>query len=190
MKKQQSKKTKVNYIDNDKFLAELMDYLGKCKLAKAESRDDPPIPSYIGECFLKIAQNLSRASNFIGYSYRDEMIMDGVENCLMYFKNFDPSKSKNPPNPFSYFTQITYFAFIRRIGKEKKQSYIKYKITEQSGIDGELEAAETEDGHMRPNEMLYENMAEYIQNFEDKVEEKRAKRKKSKDALPEENADQ
>ena len=88
----------------------------------------PPVPDYVGECFLKIANGLSFRPNFINYTYRDEMISDGIENCLQYVYNFDPNKSNNP---FAYFTQIIYFAFIRRIQKEKKQTHIKHKIIEK-----------------------------------------------------------
>lgn len=170
-----------HYVDNQAFLKALLAYFDECKKAEKEGQPEPPIPNYIGECFFKIATHLSRAPNFVNYSYKDEMIMDGVENCLMYFRNFDPKKSKNPPNPFSYFTQIIWYAFIRRIGKEKKQSYIKYKLTEQQGIDFEIEQAIAQgdsdelNGRVRQHE-LYENIAEFIQNFEEKAETKKKKR--------------
>lgn len=179
------KKVKVNYIDNAKFLDELVKYKAACDEAKKQNKPDPPIPQYIGECFMKIAVNLSRAPNFLNYSFKEDMIGDGVENCLMYFRNFDPEKSKNP---FSYFTQIIWFAFIRKIGKEKKQSYVKYKMTEQSGIDFELESQngyDDDSSHSRhPHEGLYDNISESIYQFEEKMEKKKKKRKK-KDSLPE-----
>ena len=114
-----------HYINNATFLQELLAY----KERKSKNPKEP-IPNYIGECWMKIAEGLSHKPNFISYSYRDEMISDGIENCLMYFENFDPTKSSNP---FAYFTQIIYFAFLRRIQKEKKQTYIKYKSTAQMG---------------------------------------------------------
>ncbi len=92
----------------------------------------PPVTNYIGECFLKIATHLSYRPNFINYTYRDEMISDGIENCLQYVKNFNPEKSKNP---FAYFTQIIYYAFLRRIAKEKKQSHIKNKMIEREAYN-------------------------------------------------------
>ncbi len=124
------KKTK-HYVNNADFLQALIAYRENCEKAKKENKPEPSIPNYIGECFLKIADHLSRKPNFISYSFRDEMISDGIENCLMYFRNFDPDKSKNP---FAYFTQIIYYAFLRRIMKEKKQLYVKYKATEQFGL--------------------------------------------------------
>ncbi len=165
-------KTK-HYVNNSDFLAALVEYQKKCEESKGKNLSDPPIPNYIGECFLKIAEHLSRKPNFISYSFRDEMIADGIENCLMYFRNFDPEKSKNP---FAYFTQIIYYAFLRRIMKEKKQLYVKYKATEQIGILDEFEMLEDSDGHMKQFE-LYENISEFIHNFE---ENKKAKKTKAK----------
>jgi hypothetical protein len=124
---------------------------------------------------MKIAEGLSHKPNFINYSYRDEMISDGIENCLMYFENFDETKSKNP---FAYFTQVIYFAFLRRIQKEKKQLYVKYKATEMYGILDEFEMMESEDGSTRQFE-LYDNIAEFIETYEDA----RTAKKAEKDAL-------
>jgi hypothetical protein len=124
-----SKKKKVthHYVDNKEFYSAMVDW--KKLVVEAENSDEgrPPISNYIGECFVKIAQHLSFKPNFINYEYKEEMIGDGIENCLMYAHNFDPEKSKNP---FSYFTQIIYYAFLRRIEKEKKQSYVKFKLAE------------------------------------------------------------
>jgi hypothetical protein len=167
-----------HYINNEDFLKALVDYKAACKKAKKEKLPPPAIPNYIGECFMKIAEGLSHKPNFINYTYRDEMMADGIENCLQYFDNFDPAKSKNP---FAYFTQIVYFAFLRRISKEKKQLYVKYKSTEQIGILDEFEMLEFEDGTSKQFE-LYDNIAEFIENYEDarKVKKDAAAAKKSK----------
>ena len=127
-----NKKKTEHYVDNKVFLEEMKKYRKKVLSARKRKRKDPPINDYIGECFLKIANHLSYRPNFINYSYRQEMISDGIENCLQYVHNFDPDKSKNP---FSYFTQIIYFAFIRRIQKEKKQAHIKNKMIEKRSYD-------------------------------------------------------
>lgn len=153
---------KKQYVNNADFLAALIKYKEDCLLAKKENKSAPSIPNYIGECFMKIAEGLSHKPNFINYTYRDEMISDGIENCLMYFANFDPEKSKNP---FAYFTQVIYYAFLRRIQKEKKQLYVKYKATEQFGILDEFEMMELEDGSTKQFE-LYDNIAEFIENYE------------------------
>ena len=112
-----NKKSKEHYVDNKRFLEEMKKYRKKVLSARNRKRKDPPISDYIGECFLKIANHLSYRPNFINYTYKEDMISDGIENCLTYVANFDPEKSNNP---FAYFTQIIYYAFIRRIQKEKK----------------------------------------------------------------------
>jgi len=162
-----------HYINNADFLAALIDYKEKCNNAKIEKKQPPAIPNYIGECFMKIAEGLSHKPNFINYTYREEMMSDGIENCLMYFSNFDPTKSKNP---FAYFTQIIYYAFLRRIQKEKKQLYVKYKATEQMGILDEMELLEFEDGTSKQFE-LYDNIAEFIGNYEDAQDKKKEVKK-------------
>ena len=122
------RKTGVHYVNNADFLEAMKEWKGKCKEAEELGDPQPPVTNYIGECFLKIANHLSYRPNFINYTYRDEMISDGIENCLQYCGNFNPEKSKNP---FAYFTQIIYYAFLRRIQKEKKQTHIKNKMIEK-----------------------------------------------------------
>ena len=125
-----TKKTKgAHYVDNKKFLEAMVEFKEKCKVAKENEEDQPSVSNYIGECFLKIATHLSYRPNFINYTYRDDMISDGIENCLQYVANFNPEKSKNP---FAYFTQIIYYAFLRRIAKEKKQTHVRNKMIENS----------------------------------------------------------
>ena len=115
----------AHYVNNADFLKAISEYKDKVNHAKENNLPKPIVSNYIGECILKIATHLSYKPNFINYSYREDMILDGIENCIQYIDNFDPSKSKNP---FAYFTQIIYYAFLRRIAKEKKQSYIKGKL--------------------------------------------------------------
>jgi len=162
-------KKKAHYINNADFLKALTDYTEKCVEAKKNDKPEPIVPNYIGECFIKIAEHLSRKPNFVSYSFRDEMIADGIENCIMYFRNFDPAKSSNP---FAYFTQIIYFAFLRRIAKEKKQLYVKYKATEQFGLLDEGEMFEDENGHMQQFKM-YDNISEFIHTFEETKKNKK-----------------
>ena len=158
-----------HYVNNADFLQAIIEYRLKVKEAKETDEEKPRLSNYIGACFLKIAEHLSRKPNFISYSFREEMISDGIENCIQYVDNFDPDKSKNP---FAYFTQIIYFAFLRRIMKEKKQLYVKYKATEQFGI---MEDEYDEDtGTSRPF-ILYDNISEFIQNFEESKKKKKDK---------------
>jgi hypothetical protein len=139
------KKTE-HYVNNKELLEALIVYRSKVEKSFVEingrepTREDrakhwvgkPSIPNYLGECFLKIATHLSYKPNFVNYMFRDDMISDGIENCVQYIHNFDPEKSKNP---FAYFTQIIHYAFLRRIQKEKKQLEIKTKIIERTGFD-------------------------------------------------------
>ena len=122
-----SKSNKPHYVNNKEFLGAMVEWNATFDLEKGD--EVPPVTNYIAECFLKIATHLSYRPNFINYTYRDEMISDGIENCLQYVANFNPEKSNNP---FAYFTQIIYYAFLRRIAKEKKQTHVKNKMIENS----------------------------------------------------------
>jgi|TARA_Y100001973_G_C5102732_1_gene283573 hypothetical protein len=124
-----------DYVDNEKFFSSMCEWKTQVEENEKIGEEKPPITEYIGECFWKIAEHLSFKSNFANYPFKDDMVGDAVENCIMYAHNFDPEKSKNP---FSYFTQITYYAFIRRIEREKKQNFIKFKIVENLDTDGEV----------------------------------------------------
>lgn len=152
---------KRHYIDNNQFLQEMIAYTDKVKSAKKDGAKKPRIPEYVGKCFMMIAENLSHKPNFISYTFRDEMISDAIENCVLYAANFNPDKSNNP---FAYFTQIVYYAFLRRIQREKKQLYVKYKSAELSGAIDEFNQLDS-DGVNRQFE-LYDNIAQYIENYE------------------------
>jgi len=126
------KKKSEHYVNNKELLEALIVYREKVAYAKENDLVKPRITNYLGECFLKIATHLSYKPNFVNYMFRDDMISDGIENCVQYIHNFDPEKSRNP---FAYFTQIIHYAFLRRIQKEKKQLDIKTKIIERTGFD-------------------------------------------------------
>jgi hypothetical protein len=127
-----TKKNPEYYVNNKDFLEAITVFKNKVKEAEASGKPKPRIPHYIGDCFLKIANHLSYKPNFVNYTFREDMISDGVENCVQYINNFDPEKSKNP---FAYFTQIIYYAFLRRIQKEKRQNDLKEKLLERTGYD-------------------------------------------------------
>ena len=135
-------KQKPHYVDNKKFLVAMTEYRESRIKAEEEGQKRPQVTNYIGECYLKIANHLSYRPNFINYTYRDDMISDGIENCLQYMDNFDPAKSKNP---FAYFTQIIYYAFIRRIQKEKKQQQVKQKMIANFGEENMMDQLEGDD---------------------------------------------
>ena len=135
-------KAKAHYVDNKKFLEAMIEYRKERLEAESKGLKRPTVTNYIGECYLKIANHLSYRPNFINYTYRDDMISDGIENCLQYMDNFDPEKSKNP---FAYFTQIIYYAFIRRIQKEKKQMLVKQKLIQNVGVEQMMDQLEGDD---------------------------------------------
>ena len=126
------KKKSEHYVNNKELLEALIVYRAKVAHAKENDLQKQRITNYLGECFLKIATHLSYKPNFVNYMFREDMISDGIENCVQYIHNFDPEKSRNP---FAYFTQIIHYAFLRRIQKEKKQLEIKTKIIERTGFD-------------------------------------------------------
>jgi DNA-directed RNA polymerase specialized sigma24 family protein len=168
-----------HYVNNPDFLAALVKH--RIAVADAlESGDDrPQVSNYIGECILKIANHLSYKANFINYSYRDEMIADGIENCLRYIDNFDPAKSSNP---FAYFTQIIYFAFLRRIAREKKQSVIKGKMIRDMSFESFELQDQDDDGHFTNS---YIDFMQSNGTFDDFIERKKEKKKKAKTSLEE-----
>ena len=132
-----------HYVNNKEFLAALIKYREDVDIAKIKDKPKPVIPRYIGDCFLKIANHLSFKTNFVNYMFKEDMISDGIENCVQYIHNFDPAKSKNP---FAYFTQIIHYAFLRRIQREKRQLEIKNKIIERSGYSEVFDDNNTVDG--------------------------------------------
>ena len=151
----------------------MIEYRKVCVEAEQNNQEIPPVTNYIGECFLKIANHLSYRPNFINYTYKEEMISDGIENCLQYVKNFNPEKSNNP---FAYFTQIIYYAFIRRIQKEKKQTTIKQKLIMKGGLDEIVrQEGDNTEYQNQYSEFLKKNM---IYEEEKPKEDKPVKRKK------------
>ena len=130
-------KAKPHYVNNKEFSLAVVDYVKEANLAKSSDTRVPKVTNYIATCFMKISEGLSRRPNFVRYTYREEMVMDGVENCLRAINNYkiETATRTGNPNAFSYFTQICYFAFIRRITKEKKQQDIKFKFIEKMGIE-------------------------------------------------------
>lgn len=172
------RKAKRNYVNNPEFLQAIIDYKKLCAEAEESGEPNPQIPNYIGECIYQISNRLATKPNFSGYTYKEEMISDGLENAIQALGNFDPEKSSNP---FAYFTQIIWYAFLRRIDKEKKQVYIRHKVTEQSVISGT--AVEKDDG--ASGDPLYidlnnDYMNDFVSNYESKMQSKSKAQKKVK----------
>jgi len=175
------KKAKVHYVDNKRFFDEIVAYRERLHQARAAGLEDPRIPNYVGECIWKIAEKLSTKPCFMNYSYREEMVSDGIENCILYFKDYDPSIGQNP---FAYFTQVIYYAFLRRIGKEEKNRYAMYKHFQENIInqtDMNL-LRDSDDNHLLPAQM-YDNINDFMSRFEKKEEAKKLKRKQAKEGL-------
>ena len=130
-------RAKPHYVNNKQFSQAVVEYANETKAAREAGESDPMVPNYIAECLLKMNEGLSHKSNFVRYTYREEMVMDGVENCLKALSNFDASAAtrSGTPNAFGYFTQISWFAFLRRIAKEKKQNDVRLKFIAESGMD-------------------------------------------------------
>lgn len=169
---------KAHYIDNKQFYVEMVKYYDSVQVDREQGLSDPPATEFMGKCFVDIAMNLSNRPNFMNYTYKEEMIGDGIENCLQYCSNFNPVKSKNP---FAYFTQIIYYAFVRRIEREKKQAYVRHKLSEKMIDEQSMALYEEYDNgrldHIRANNGF--DVAEY----EKKMVQKRELRKSSKKTL-------
>tara|TARA_Y100000310_G_C20544188_1_gene744791 strand:+ start:190 stop:762 length:573 start_codon:yes stop_codon:yes gene_type:complete len=186
-KKNKKTKPSEHYVNNKEFYDALC--IWKKGVVEADDCGEtrPPVTEYIGSCFIKIAEGLSRKLCFINYDFKEEMIGDAIENCTLYAHNFSPTKSKNP---FAYFTQMTYYAFLRRIQKEKKQMYVKYKLAEQSNDFRNFMRWKDEDPHEKLS--LQDNFKisdKDIEKFKPKSSRKKTSKKKSAtldDILPEE----
>jgi len=148
-------KEKAHYVNNKEFSQAVMDYAVECRDLKEQNKPVPKVTDYIARCFIKISEGLSHRPNFVRYTYREEMVMDAVENCLRAIGNYniETATRTGKPNAFSYFTQICYYAFIRRIMKEKKQQDIKFKFIEKMGIDDFVQAGM--DGETAQETMAY-----------------------------------
>jgi hypothetical protein len=172
-----TEKRSEHYVDNKAFLVHMIEYKNMATKAKDAGEEKPRIPDEIGKIFMKIAVHLSYKSNFINYGFREDMISDGVENCIQYIHNFDPAKSRNP---FAYFTQIIYYAFLRRIQKEKKSLYVKYKSLENSQIMDDIMINKSGD-YSRVSSTgfakLYDNMSDFIATYEDAIQKKKEAKK-------------
>ncbi len=162
------KRIRRNYVNNKDFFDALIDYQKRCKEAEDSGEEKPIVTDYIGTCIWQIATRLASKPNFSGYSYKEDMIMDGVENCLLYMHNFNPEKTENP---FAYFTQIIWYAFLRRIAKEKKQMYVRYKSSQAM-----LSSGGTYDGDDLG--LYLSTDVDYINNFIEDYEEKLYRDKK------------
>ena len=185
--KKETKKVKPrerpHYVNNKEFSQSVVDYVTSVNEAREKTQEEPIITEYIGTCFMKIAEGLSHKPNFVGYTYREEMVMDGVENCIKAIMNYDIKKATRTglPNAFAYFTQIIYFAFLRRIAKEKKQQDIKEKYMDFAGASAFMDIGDHPDPNGIVDRVRYKSQR--IRERDNKIKEfgkelkKRAKKK-------------
>ncbi len=164
MKGSNMKKQKPHYVNNKEFSLAVVEYVKTVEAAEKKGKEIPNVTNYIAECFLKIAQGLSHKANFIRYTYREEMVMDAVENCLKAIENYDINASTRTgkPNAFAYFTQIIWYAFLRRISKEKKQQDIKEKYLSQSGVEVFLQAEQ--------GDMSTQVVSHFVDTLKDRID--------------------
>ena len=174
-------KDRPHYVNNAQFSTAVVDYVKEVREAKSKEESLPVVPDYIAQCFLKIAEGLSHKSNFIRYTYREEMVMDAVENCLKAIENYnlEAATRSGKPNAFAYFTQISWYAFLRRIAKEKKQQDIKFKFMSQSGVEAFL-LDESETGVAAHFVDTLKDRIEKIKDYDTEIKEFAKKEKKRK----------
>jgi hypothetical protein len=168
-KSSQPKEEREHYVNNKEFSQAVVDYVTSVKKSIAAGKEPDKIPEYIGRCFLRIAEGLSHKPNFVRYTYREEMVMDAVENCIKAIMNYniEAATRTGSPNAFAYFTQICYYAFLRRIMKEKKQQDIKFRYIEHAGIENFMSSPDDEIGAMFQDTGFIETIKKRI----DKVKE-------------------
>jgi hypothetical protein len=176
-----AKRISKHYVNNKDFLEAIIEHKKQCESSRLKGKETPIIPNYIGECIFHIANRLARRPNFSGYSFKEDMIMDGIENCLKYIEKFNPEKSSNP---FAYFTQVIWFAFLQRIAKEKKQLYTKLKSSQSMLVMG--------DTYVGGSEILINMNIDasyidtFIQDYEDKMQRDKDKSRETKEAKEQE----
>jgi hypothetical protein len=165
------KRAKEHYVNNKEFSQAVVDYVNSANDARDKGESEPTIPNYIGECFLKISEGLSHKPNFISYTYREEMVMDAVENCIKAIMNYDITKATRTglPNAFAYFTQISYYAFLRRIAKEKRQQDIKELYIDYAGAEAFMDTGEYGDSDSIVERIRYKSAA--IRDRDNKIKE-------------------
>jgi len=175
MAEKQRRRKKTDYVNNTDLFNAIIEYKRICREAEDQGEEKPMVPNYIAECIYDISNRLSTRPNFYGYPFREDMVMDGVENCLLYMHNFDPQKTENP---FAYFTQIIWYAFLRRIDKEKKQMYIRYKSSHHLISTGGT--SDSGDMHLTlKTDVDYINS--FIEDYETKMEKSKKKKTKEND---------
>ena len=178
-----AKKQSIHYVNNADFSKAVVKYVEQITDAKKLKQEIPVVPDYIAVCFLRIAEGLSHKSNFIRYTYREEMVMDAVENCLKAIENYniEAATRTGNPNAFAYFTQISWYAFLRRIEKEKKQQDVKLRYIAESGVENFIDDEDLNNPIMNSFVDQLKDRIDKVKDYDQKVKDykKRERRKRS-----------
>lgn len=181
------KHNNIHYVNNADFSAAVVEYVKSLNVAKEQGNPEPMVTNYIAECFMKISEGLSQKSNFVRYTYREEMVMDAVENCLKAIKNYDidAATRTGKPNAFAYFTQIAWYAFLRRISKEKKQQELKLKYLSESGLEDFIIDANEDPETAKIVQSFVDNLKKKLDDNKEKetiVDEPKIQRRRTRSA--------
>jgi len=177
MKRTRSNKprTNKNYINGRTFYENLVEYQ---KATRAGEEVPYKVMNYIGECIIQISNKLTKHSRFYAYTddYKQEMISDAIEKCIEKIGNFDIGHETQ--NPFAYFTQIAWNAFVNRAEKEMKQHYVKHKNFDMMHqIDLINENMLSHDKNVTFNQDYhYSVISDYEKRIEDQVKAKKNKK--------------
>ncbi len=186
-----------HYVDNEKLYLAMKDFIEKYNKAVAEGTQLPQPSNYIGKSVTDIAEGWARSPKFNRYTFKQEMIEDGIENVFKYIHNFDPVKYSNP---HAYFSQIIYFAFLRRIKLEQKDQYIKAKLLIDSSIfNGFSELSHDDMVHINDVYPMindpdfierYQKLKNIFEPDDDKAKEDKPKKKKGIEAFLEDKEEE
>ena len=155
----------AQYINNRKLHDTLVAWKSACRAAQDEQRPNPDTPRYVAEAVMLIARRLATKSQFCMWPWVEDMIADAMLACFKAVRLFDPTKSQNP---FAYFTQVAWNAFLARINAERKQTYLRLASWQSTAVLREAELGEWAVG-------LNDAEAEYVRDYEEWQVQKRSK---------------
>ena len=148
IKRKRQKPGDEHYVNNREFTLALDDYSRACKKAEEEGKTKPQMNNYLGGCIMKMSNRLANSPRFSGYSYKEEMIHNGILAAVKYAHRFNGDKFDNG---FAYVTQILFSHFIITIKNEKKKYETNLKLIQEAevGVMGNSEFSALADSHAR-----------------------------------------
>lgn len=183
MSPEKPKRRKRNYINNKKLYEHMVVWHQAMKEAAEKGEPRPQVPDYVARAIMLIAENLSTKFSYARYSYRDEMVADAILNAVRYVHNFNPEKSKYP---FAYISRMVNRTFYQRIDLEQRQQYAMLANSQRYLILDQLNPNQI----MGEGVELYDNLLDFMENFEDKHERKAHKKKVRRKPNPEKVSDE